>query len=331
MDNWPPQHRTALTILLLALLATGGVYFFVIRPRAVEVADVRDGCEDLSADLKKATKETQYPLDAERLQTMLNSAKSRLDGVRRKRSDGVEVNTGLVATANRVLERATGMFDERIKSEYTEVGTFMNQVSRIIYRDELDRLRTDLQGKRVYLDDQILGIGEDSDTEETYQLLLKIWTVERLVDILVNKNRLAIQTRRLAPAEGETNRIPFGMRGGRSASEITVLPTKAYILHEDDKEPYILEFPIRVRFSGTVDSVCEAISDLQKDGNFLTANRFVLEAESPPVWANRSPDKDGILRARTVTVMLEVSSYFRPSGHKPTIRKDKVRLLPAGA
>jgi hypothetical protein len=208
----------------------------------------------------------------------------------------------------------------------------MNQVSRIVYLDELNHLERTLKDKRITLDEEVFGIGEDTDTEETYQLMLKLWTVERLVNVLVDKHHLTIQVRRLTNKdEKQPARGPFGLMGGRFASEITVLPTKAYILHEDDAEPYILEFPVRVRFSGDLTTVCQAIRDLQSDGNFMTVDRFVLETENPLETARRSPGNDGLLRSKNVTVMLEVSSYFRPSGHAPSIRLNKKGAPPPGA
>jgi hypothetical protein len=332
MNNWPTEHRAALAIFLVLITGMVAVFFFVVRPKAVAVGDLQSGCDSLVQSLKKETKETQYPLDAGQLEAMLKRVKARLDGRTVKRADGTEHNTGLISQSKEVLAQATSMFDAGIKKEYTDVYTFMNQVSRIIYRDELNHLEESLKNKQIVLDEEVLGIGEDTDTEETYQLLLKLWTIEKLVNVLVDNHHLTIQARRLAAKDDKPPvRTPFGFMGGRFASEITVLPTKAYILHEDDAEPYILEFPVRVRFSGDLPTVCQAIRDLQSDGNFMTVNRFVLEAEDPLTTSRRSPGSDGILRSKNVTVMLEVSSYFRPSGHAPSIRRDNSKTLPPGA
>lgn len=331
--NWPKEHRALLAALMIMITAAMVVYVFVIRPEAVVVADIRGERDSLLKELTELTKKTPYPLDANRLQTMVEAAKSKLNGVKRKREDGTEYNTGLIARSSQVLEHATSMFDERIKREYTDVNTFMNQASRIGYRDELDELTHNLEGKQIILDKEVLGIGEDTDDEETYQLLLKVWTIDRLVNVLVEKGGLFIERRRLENKGGaEVPRGPFGLGGGgRFASEITALPTRYYILHKDDKAPYVLEFPIRVRVQGPLPTVCNAIRDLQADGNFLTVNRIVLETENPLNMAQRQPGSDGFVRTRNVVVMLEISSYFRPSGHAPTIQRSEVKTLPPGA
>lgn len=322
----------ALAVLLALVIASAVAYFFLLRPKAILVEDIRSERNSLLKDLGDMTKETPYPLDAVRLQTMAEGAKRKLDGVTQKRPDGSEFNNGLVARSQQVLERATGMFDERIKREYTDISTFMNQVSRIVYRDELDELKRRLAAKQIVLDEEVLGIGENTE-EEIYQLMLKVWTIDRVVNVLVEKNGLAIESRRLTPKEGAAvPRGPFGLGGGgRIASEITVQPTRFYILHKDDPAPYVMELPIRVRFQGPLPTVCNAIRDLQSNGSFLTVNHIVMETESPLLLSERQPASDGSLRTRNVVVMLEVSSYFRPSGHAPTIRINEVKLLPAGA
>jgi hypothetical protein len=296
------------------------------------VDDIRDERNSLLKELNDMTKETPYPLDAVRLSTLAENARRRLDGVTQKREDGTEFNNGLIARSQQVLERATGMFDDRIKREYTDISTFMNQVSRIVYRDELDELKRRLSEKQIILDEEILGIGENTDDEETYLLMLKLWTIDRMVSVLVEKNGLGIETRRLAPKEGApAPRGPFGLGGGgRIASEITVLPTRFYILDREDTSPYVMELPVRIRVQGPLPTVCNAIRELQSNGNFMTVNRIILETENPLLMSQRQPGSDGFLRTRNVVVMLEVSSYFRPSGHAPTIRINEQKLLPAG-
>lgn len=323
----------ALAVLLALVIASAVAYFFLLRPKAMEVEDIRSERDSLLKELADMTKETPYPLDAVRLETMAENAKRKLDGVTQKNPDGSEFNNGLITRSRQVLERATGMFDERIKREYTDIATFMNQVSRIVYRDELDELKRRLSAKNIFLDEEVLGIGEDTADEETYLLMLKVWTIDRLVNVLVEKNGLAIESRRLAPKAGAAiPRGPFGLGGGgRNVSEITVLPTRFYILHKDDRAPYVMELPIRVRLQGPLPTICNAIRDMQSNGNFLTVNRIVMETENPLLLSERQPDSNGFLRTRNVVVMLELSSYFRPSGHAPTIRTSERKLLPAGA
>lgn len=313
------------------VIAAIALYFLMLRPQALDVEDIRSSRDSLLKDLAEMTKETPYPHDVNWLKSKVKSAETRLNGTTRKRDDGTEYNTGLIALSAQVLEHATSMFDERIKREYTDISTFMNQVSRIVYRDELDELTRRLSDKQIILAPEVLGIGEDSDEEETYQLLLKVWTIDRIVSV-VEKNGLYVQRRQLASAGEAPVRTPFGLGGGgRFASEITVLPTRSYILHKDDKAPYVLEFPIQIRVQGSLPTVCNAIRDLQADGNFLTVNRIVLETENPLLMGQRQPGDDGILRTRNVSVLLEVSSYFRPSGHAPSIQRNEYRTFPAGA
>ena len=325
MNNWPSEHRFALALALVILLGAAGAYFFLVRPRALAVQESRGEYSSLLKELKEKVKDSGYPLDASRLKAHAASRKLVLDGTRN--------NPGLVARAKSVLEHATGMFSEQIRDEYTDLATF-RQASSIVYRDELDQLTRELRGRKVFLDEEILGIGEDTTDIETFELLLKVWTVKKIVKILVEDHGLAIENRRLAgQADQPASALGgmFGQRGGRFASEITVLPTRSYVLDTSDKEPYVLEFPVRVRFQGPLPTVCEAIESLQSESSFLTANRLVLETENPNLMANRRPGSDGMVRTRNVIVTLEISSYFRPSAEAPKVQQLRDNPLPRGA
>ena len=336
MNNWPSEHRLALFLLVAVLAAAGAAFFMVVRPELSDVSDLRDEHEELVEKLKGKVKDTGYPLDATRLKAHVTTRKTVLEGVTRKRNDGTEYNNGLIARANSVLERATSMFDKQIRDEYTDIATFMIEVSNFVYQDELDQLSQELARKNVYLAEEVLGIGKDTVGVDTYELLIKVWTIKRILQVIVDDHGLVVENQRIAMQPGEgAARTPLGgfmRRRGRTASQITVLPTRSYVLYENDDEAYVQEFPIRIRFQGPLPTVCEAIEGLQEKGNFLTVNRFVLEQEEPKLMTTRKPGSDGKVRTRNVVVTLEIASFFRPSGGAgPIIRSDKAKPLPPGA
>jgi len=335
MNNWPSEHRLALFLLVAVLAAAGGAFFLFVGPELKEVSRLRSKRGTLVEKLKTEVKDTGYPLDAARLKAHVATRKIVLDGVARKREDGSKHSTtGLIARATNVLEQATSMFDKQIRDEYTDIAAFMVGASNFAYQDELDQLTKELAHKNVHLAEEVLGIGKDTTDVDTYELLIKVWTIKRILQVIVEDHGLIVENRRLAMRPGEKAvRTPLGlMRGrGRTASQITVLPTRSYILYRTDIEPYVQEFPIRIRFQGPLPTICEAMQSLQKKGNFLTVNRFVLEQEEPKLMTARKPGSDGKVRTRNVVVTLEISSFFRPSGGGPIIRTDKAKRLPPGA
>jgi len=335
MNNWPSEHRLALFVIVAVLAAAGAAFFVFIGPELKEVSDLREKHENLVDKLKTKVKDSGYPLDPTRLKAHVASRKIVLDGVTRKREDdGGKYSPGLITRATNVLEQATSMFDKQIRDEYTDIATFMVEASNFAYQDELDRLTLKLAHKNVYLAEEVLGIGKDTTDVDTYELLIKVWTIKRILQVIVEDHGLIVENRRLAMRPGEKAvRTPLGlMRGrGRTASQITALPTRSYVLYETDDEPYVQEFPIRIRFQGPLPTICEAMQSLQEKGNFLTVNRFVLEQEEPKLMTARKPGSDGKVHTRNVVVTLEISSFFRPSGGGPIIRTDKAKPLPPGA
>jgi hypothetical protein len=301
----------------VCLLAGMGVFFFVIRP----VAETVGGLQTDSEDLAKKIKETGLPADAEKLESLLREYQRTIEGVKGRDEKAGGGILGLRDRANTVLENATSMFKTKIENDYISVGDFMNQAQQLDYQAEYNQLESWLRNEGIILAENVFGMSEDTtDLENTYQLLLKLWTVDALVKMAL-KHQLSV---------AKDMRTTVGTARGPNVrpSLITVLPLQSYILNDDDKEPYLLEFPVRMTMRGSIEQICLFIRNLHADGNFFPISHLEMKTQNPKIGG---APKDGVISVETIDVTVVCSSFFRPQGEAPKLKLDKTVKPPKGA
>lgn len=316
MREWPRQHRNLAGVVVFLLLAYGGVYLFVVRPKDQEVADARGALQETREKLQK----TGWPLEAERLGRLLEDMEKNLEGPRGKTPGDARSATGIKRKAELILKDATTMFAPRIGKLFPSSHDFVNEVSLLDYQEEFAHMERRFRNDDVVLAKDMLGLWEDTSSPYTYQLLLQIWTLDELVGLAL-KNELKPVKTPLVRVNAET--------GARQASQLTVLPVRAYFLDPEDKDPYVLEFPVRLTLAGRLSDFCNFLSALHRDGRFLPVSRMELKTDSP---AGRPRlDRDGNARVDHVEVDLECSSFFRLQENTPVQRVHTERMLPRGS
>ena len=106
------------------------------------------------------------------------------------------------------------------------------------------------------------------------------------------------------------------------------MPMRVYTLNDDDKEPYLLEFPVRMTVRGTVDEVSSFLRSLNADSRFYPLTRFEMITENPALRGR--PDEEGNIDVHLVEATIECSSLFRPFDDAPK-QKTKGKKGPKGA
>lgn len=314
MKQWPEKHKGLAAIILLYAVACAGFYFFQVRPKIDTVQGVISSLDELRNKLKGSG----WPLNASRLTTLHEEYQKKLSGTKRKRSDGT-VDGGIEARSERVLTLATSMFTYRIESIFGSTRDFMNEVSRLDYQEEFSQLEQRLAVDGVVLAEKVFGLSEDTADIDTYQLLLKVWTVDALVR-LIQKTNLSIVKERIP--------VPTGTGRDVMASSIRVMPTVSYVLQEDDNEPYIMETPVKVTVRGTIDDFMLFLRSLNQDGNFLVLNRVEMFTENPNVAGK--PGSNVTIQITDIQAVIECASFFRPSQEAPKMHINRAKVLPAG-
>lgn len=299
-QQWPDLHRNLLLAILAGLFIGGGLASFTIYPKWKELRESRAAFDRTERKLKQS----EWPRDSERLQKTLQIYQKMLD----------DRNTGLKTFAENVLKEATSSFNTRIIDEYGTHQNFVGKASQIEYRDQYDRLDSAFQGKGIFLLQRIYGLDETSVEANKYQMLLKLWTTEAIVNHVL-KHKLSIVSDRNART---------GARAPQPAAKITALPVKAYMLDPADKAPYLYEFPVRLTVRGNLSNFCQMLADLQKEGTFLPVVNLEITASVPGKFA--TADAEGKLTGRSVEVTFVCSSFYRIAGDAP--RQSTTTTLP---
>ena len=291
--QWPAGHRNLLAIVILLTFAAIAVAYLRLRPHWIEYTEMRDEKAGIEAKLVKS----EWPNDPERLEAVLKAFSKQLG----------DKDKGLKKDTAEIIARATGIFKERIENEYETIPDFIQRASQTEYKDQYDRLDSYLQGKNIILDTSVFGMNELTSEPFKYQMLLKLWTTQAVVDCVLN-SKMGVTWRRLT-----------GSRG-RMASNITILPMKSYCLNEGDANPYILEFPVQLEISGTIAEFYAFVESLFTEGRFLPVTRMELVNLAPAGGKLPKPKKDGDIDYQRIVVQIVCSSFFLPQA--PPQQKD---------
>jgi len=291
---WPEQHKTLAKVFALALLGAAVTFIFLIRPLLEDVGIARDEVAEKEGKLKK----TGWAIDPERLTSLREEKDRNLKRVKK--------------LSEEVLAQCTAMFAPKIAAFYDPNEDFRNVVSRLDFQSEYDDFDRKMRSRGVILAEQELGLGENTDSPYTYQLMLQLWTLEDLMALALD--------RRLMPARDPAVRVATEGRKYLLASKLNVLPVRGYFLNPKDKEPFILEIPIRMTLVGKVDDFCSFLRDLTgkdpktKKPRFYPISRMEIK-KVVPTFAVRQLDR--------IEVTVECSAFFRigtkisgPTGQK---------------
>ena len=289
--DWPVQHRNLLLIVLFMAIASAALAYIRLYPLWTEYTELRDEKASIEAKLLKS----EWPKDPERLNALLSQFTKRLN-----KDNGNDNGKGLIAETKDVIETATSMFNERIDDEYESTAVFIQKASQTDYKDQFNTLELSLQRYNVNIDNTVFGMSETTAEPQKYQMLLKLWTVEKIVQCAVDAKLKVIN--RPSPSGGQ----------GRIVSMITVKPMQSYYINANDAEPYLLEFPVYIELIGTLENFSKFTDSLFADGRFLPMSQLELTANPPSVKNPPKPDKAGDIYSKLITARITCSSFFMP-------------------
>jgi hypothetical protein len=281
-------------VAALAALA----WLAVVRPQRQER---RDGIS-LLAEKRTSLQRRGWPLDQGKLQQLLDSRTRLLEG------NGAG-EPGLKLRAEQVRQHATAMFRERVQKDFQTADGFVRNASNIDFRQAFTDVQRRLAGDGIHVASEVLHLAEDSSFPYTYQLLLQVWTLERLVD-LVLENHLQVLTD--AKIKVRT------AAGDSAAARITMQPIVAYYLEAGSPLPYLLAVPVRIHVGGQIGDVRSFVLALTASGNFLPPENVEVYAEDPRLQSTRTPENGGPGR---VVLDITCTGFFAfPGGDAAPLR-----------
>ncbi len=317
MKKWPKQHARLSAVMLIFVLLIATVYILLIRPLAVKVSDARSYISFTKGELGR----TGWPLDPSRLETYVQMKKGELDGTVK---DGtVKDNVGMRKKSQLVLAQCTAMLNNKIHKTFGNSSDFAHDVTRLDYQEVYNELEQRLASKDIFLSEDLLGLGEKTQSPNIYQLVLQAWMLDKLTSLIMESG-LRIQTDDKVIVQDEKGRK-------KPAVKMQFMPMIEYRLYEEDKTPYVLEIPIRIALYGNVDSLWTFLRQLQSDGNFLPASQIQM-AMLPDV---RNDDAQLSVEAKNMRVEIECSAFFCPldkaAGDPANRKPPPPKTLPEGA
>ncbi len=305
--DWPEPCRNLLMIAVAAIIAAVLAFFVFQRPKWNVLQETRNDF----ARTENKLKESPWPRDSERLQTILNTYQKTL---------GSGKQSGLKNFCEEALKRATSLFNDKINDEYGSAALFISKASQIEYKDQYDRLNSTFQNQRIYLDQFIFGMDESTVEPEKYKMLLKVWTTEKLVSLALEHKLKIVQDKS----------VRTGPHNQYFAAKISVLPERSFMLEEGDKAPFLLEFPLRMTVRCSMENFLSFVAALQSDPVFLPMVQMEMLTDTSP--ANKITDEDGNLSMSDLEITIVCSSFYRPSADQRTATpKKSLPILPPGA
>ena len=304
-DRWLPQHRILALLSLLLAIACAAYGFLRLRPQWRLYQDTLEEKESVDSKLNA----TAWPRDPDRLQVILKDFRAKLGKGNSK--------NGMTADTAQLLEHATVLFRERIDAAYGSTEVFLEKSSQTEYKDQYDRLASDLREKGVILSSEIFGMDEETSEDLKYQMLLKLWTARAVTDRIFTSGLTIL-------------RKPDSRK--RPVSVITVLPVKEYILSADDTSPYLIEIPVKVEMTGTMEQLQAFIHSLYTEDCFLPIIQMELSTPPPPPPAQTDNGQPRKVEQRMIQVKVICSSFFLPGNAAPShTPSTQSQTLPSGA
>ncbi len=278
--DWPNRHKKLLHVTAAVMILLFVLMWFGIYPRWRALLALQEEVQNNHEKLEKYG----IPLDAELLNTHIHEC---IDSLEDRNG-----NKGLVSVSNDVIERATRTFDDVIREAYPPTDElssreiFYTTSTRIDYKDLYDRISSEFKESGINISLKSLEPEEDN-SEPVFQLMLKLWTLRYLLRAAV-QNNLTIE------------------KNNEGMARINVMRTTAYSMSENEK-PYLLEFPIILRFKGTMDNFLSFMKAIQQD-NVCLPMKTISVHSTPPSDFPAGESRD----ISELNFRITCSSFFKP-------------------
>ena len=136
---------------------------------------------------------------------------------------------------------------------------FVYNSTRIDYKDLSDRIKSEFKEKNIIITEKCF---ETDTAEPVFHLMLKLWVIRILLHNALD-NSLAVE----AEENGE--------------ARISATRTFAYAIGSDTAKPYLLEFPVSIHLTGTMENFLKFIKSLQEKDLYLPLKHIRVYSEPP--------------------------------------------------
>ncbi len=271
MNKLLPVHKVVLVICLILLALQAGLYLGLQRPRRQAVETAEKELQRLQGRLSGKA----WPRDGDALRRILAGMRQTLKGS--------ETRPGLHQQADQLLGRASRMYEAKIFEQYGSKNDFINSVSRLDYQEEYNRLVLELKKQGINLSAEKFNLAEDTSSAYNYQLMLQLWTVEKICALVKAADLQVLTNNNSQPSRSRVSgrRVASEQQNNSAGACISVLPMAAYFQEEKSLAPYLLEFPVAISLRAELPQLQAFVNSLHSEDTFLALKKFEIKALPP--------------------------------------------------
>lgn len=283
-------HKVLAALTVLVIAGQIIAYFYILAPGDKDVKKAEGSLNMSKSELRR----NAWPSDIKVLRGIKQKYQDRLEGT--------EDGKSMAQLTEKTMSLAGSTFSSVISRDYSSITEFMRNASRLDYQAEHSRAFSDMAKRGFILAPESVGLDENDPSPYIYQLMLHLWTVEKLVSMAADSG-LVLQA---VPQPSRSSRRQISSQPKEPEANLSVLPMKTYTTG-NGRKPYLLEFPVRIKLKGSLPQTLKFLSDLQQNNAFIPASSFEMFAVPPETIV---PSNDGTIVPGMLHLNLICSSFL---------------------
>ncbi|GEM_PF-4501699 len=279
--DWPKQHRVLAFCLGAFVLMLVLAYALFIRPREIALSRKKASIQEKAMRFN----ELAMPRDPALLDTQLHTATRLLEG------DPQQAFEGLNALSEKTIAYATQAFTNKIRKNYSDTLAFIYGATRLDFKDLQERIAAEFtlvdndNTPHPLLSEQ----NDDTQTQPVWQMMGKLWTIQEMLE-KAKAAGLALAT------------------DDNGVKRVNALPIIAYTLQDTPEgNIFLLEFPVKGTFLGTLDQFLSFMESIQTPDCFLPIKRLTVKTVPPTALLPGSEN-----RVERCEFAIQCSAFMQP-------------------
>lgn len=279
-----PLHRKLAIATVFSLIGAFAIWYLLIYPLKQQNDEIQEDQQRAVSELRQKG----YPTDAGKLRTMRRDLQQQRNQLRQR--------------LEAVYDKAMGQYGERL-NVYDSVLGFRRGVGQLDYQVAFNRSRRELEEAGLYLHERLLGLSEESTSEQMYQLVAHLWTVHDLA-LLCQEHNLNLVDRDYAYTDEERAAIEGRLP---PPARLTILPVRTYSL-PDSEAGFLEEYPVSCTVDGSLQDVTALLAALTQDVRFLPLEHISIRK----IGANnpRSDRVEATFRCSSFLILAERQQFI---------------------
>lgn len=272
MINWPFEYKIlcAGATLFLVLVILGYLYF--LRPWHIQLRRLEE------KTMKKISFVTSHdwPVEPGVLEKLNKNKRQRL--------------ISLKENLQSARKMAVNTFADNIREAFgvdsvEDPNQFINYATRLDYQERYSQTIEKWRERGVKLHPAVLNLEENSVSPYIYRLLLQLWTVDAVLEEIMESGLDVVSGRVTVPASGDKDTVDSEMLSIRSAL-VKLHPVRTYLIEEESEVPFLLEYPVEITLQGNSKEIELLLENMREKDRWISID--TVEIRKQPMNNMRS-------------------------------------------